>query len=383
MTLTESQKSRAKFFMSDTPETDVAYKESQYRGLLDETMKFTGGNVAAALDTMLMDDKVLREGLNRSLSQKGSKYRIGYFNESTVLGETEDLQRAAGIYDTTTAISAGNLIQTTVADYIMSRVEELGQVVGLTSRFQLATGNLSVPKISANPTATFGLDGAPLLNGNPDIGTTVITPNQYGMYFNLTLAFLAKVNPKNIFYIMEKLAEGMARAGDLAVVSGSGLGGNPLGLTANATSVAAGTYLFDTVDTIIQQASLVRIPMDKLTLLLNGALLGLGMKQRRSGTQFGNWVVMDPGSKTGTIDGVKFVVTEQIANTGTVGSQTANLLAGNFDHYIWADNGQVKVVIDNYTGLTNLTQKIVTYGFAGGTPEFNDSFFKSSTTTGL
>ena len=383
MALSPSTQARAKFFMSDAPTQDLKYRELHYRGLLDETMQFTNGNVLAALDTMLMEDRELRDGLNRSLAQKGSQYRIGYFEESRALAEAEELQRAAGIYDTTTAASAGNLIQTTVADYIVSRVEELGQVVNLTSRFQLAEGNLTVPTISNNPTATFGLDGSPLQNGNPDIGATTVTPNQYGIYFNMTLAFLAKVNPKNISYIMEKLAEAMARAVDLAVVSGSGTNGNPLGITANATSITAGTYVFDTVDTIIQQASLVKIPMDKLTLLLNGALLGLAMKQRRSGTQFGNWVIMEPGSKTGTIDGVKFVVTEQIANTGTTGSQVANLLAGNFDQYLWADNGQIKVVIDNYTGLTNLTQKIVTYGFAGGTPVFNNSFFKSSTTTGL
>lgn len=383
MALTTTQEKRASFFMRETPEADLKFKEVQYKGLLNETLEFTRGNVLAALDTMLMDDKALRDGLNRSLSTKGSQYRISYFDQSEVLSEDENTKRAAGIYDTTTAISAGNLIQTTVADYIVSRVEELGQVVGLTSRFQLAEGNLSIPKISNNPTATFGLDGSPLMNGNPDIGTTTVTPNQYGMYFNLTLAFLAKVNPKNISYIIEKLAEGMARAADLAVVSGSGTNGNPTGITSGATSITAGTYIFDTVDTIIQQASLVKIPMDKLTLLINGALLGLGMKQRRSGPQFGSWIVMEPGSKTGIIDGVKFIVTEQIANTGSTGSQVANLLAGNFEHYMWADNGQIKVVIDNYTGLSNLTQKIITYGFAGGTPEFTDSFFKSSTTTGL
>jgi HK97 family phage major capsid protein len=379
------RQARANYFTASATPYDLSVRAKYYQGLFDECMRATRGDVLAAWDTMFMEDNQMRTAFNRILAQADSNIRIGYSDISQVLKEDATNLRAAGLYDTTNALNAGNLVQTTVADYILSRVEELGQVIKLTSRFSIPDGNLSVPKFAANPIAQFGLDGAPLSNGNQDVNQVTITPHQYGIWLGLTLAFLAKVNPRNVNYITEKLAEAMARAADYAVVNGSGTNGNPLGILSNATSITPGgsDTIFDVIDTFIQQASLVKIPKNKLTILMNGALEGKAYKTRRTGSQYGSYVSMEPGENGGTIDGVRYVVTEQINNVGSAGSQTAQLIGGNFSHYAWGDNGDIRTVVDNYTGLTNLTQKIVSYGFADGQPLYSDSFFKANITTGL
>ena len=382
--LIKTRSTRAKYFTSQLPQSTVAVKESQYADFFNEAMMATGGNVLAAWDTMAMEDKNLRSAINREFTLKSkSNQRIGYNDVSEILDEAEETKRAAGIYDTTTPSNAGNLVQTTIADYIVGRVEELGQVASLVNRFKVSTGNLSIPVFPTNPIAQFGLEGSALSNGNPNVNQVTINPNQYGIYFGLTLQFLAKVNPKNMSYIMNKLAEAMARAIDYGILNGTGTGGNLTGLLNTATSVTPGTTIFDTVDTMIAQASIAKIPMDKLTLLMNGALAAKAMAQRRTGANYGAYLTMKPGENSGYIDGVKYIITEQLLNAGSVGSQTASLTMGNFDHYFLGDNGAVNVVIDNYTGITNLTQKVVSYGFAGGQPVFNDSFLKATTVTGL
>jgi len=381
----ETRQARAQYLTARLSEADVSLEQKKYTNLFDECMTSTKGDVLAAYDLMAMEDKNLRAGINRTLSAQGSKYRISYNNVYDDLGET-DKMRAAGLYDDTSAANAGILIQTSVADYILSRVEELGQVIKLVSRFTVADGNITIPKFANNTIAQFGVAGAALVNGNLDLGGITLNPTQYGIYVSLTLQYLAKVNPKNMYFVMEKMAEAMSRAQDRAIVSGSGLNGNPLGILANATAIpfVGGDNMFDTVDKGMGILSQVLVPNNKITILINGAQLQLAMRTRRTTSNYGTYLVMNPeNAGEGTIDGMKYVVTEQILSAGSAGSQTAPLLMGNFAQYYWGDNGTIKTVIDNYSGITNLTQKVVMYGFADGRPAFKDSFAKQTLTTGL
>jgi HK97 family phage major capsid protein len=391
MTLTNEQRAkRVALYNYKLPGSELSTVAAKRKEMVESYMRESNGDVIAALSLSLMEDTNLRKELNRSLLNTSANKRdsnirlIGFESESKLLEEAEELTRASGVYETITPASAGVLVQTNVADFIATRIEELGQIRKLTSNFfdiQQGKGNFTLPRRSNSPIATFGVETSYLNNINQDLDSVNLTTSQYGAYVGMSLLFQEKINGSNLRFIMDMLAEAMYRAEERGILSGTGLNGNPTGLLQNATAITAGANIFDTITNAVAQLSQKKVQRDKLTIVFNGAVYAVVEKASRSGNNNANFASLDLVNNK--ISGIPFVITENLDSVGSAGSQVAPLVIGDFSSYYFASNGGYRTDTDNFTGFTNLTTKTRIYSFATGIPTWTDSFAKINVTTGL
>lgn len=391
MSLTPEQRAkRVALYNYKLSGSDLSTVAAKRKEMVESYIRESNGDIIAGLSLSLMEDATLRRELNRSLLSASANKRgssiplIGFESESKMLEEAEELTRAAGVYETITPASAGVLVQTNVADFIATRIEELGQIRKLTSNFfdiQNGVGNFILPRRSNLPIATFGVETSYLNNINQDLDSVNLNTNQYGAYVAMSLLFKDKINGHNMRFIMDMLSESMFRAEERGILNGTGLNGNLTGVLQNATAITPGANIFDTISNAVAQLSQKKVQRDKLTIVFNGAVYSVIEKASRTGNNNANFASFDPANNK--ISGIPFVVTESLDSVGATGSQVAPLIVGDFSSYYFATNGGYRVETENFTGFTNLTSKTRIYSFAAGTPTWTDSFAKINVTTGL
>jgi HK97 family phage major capsid protein len=364
-------KSFAEYIRSGVDSATIA-KQSISRGeVFKEGLKLADGDVARAIDYLAYNDVHFRSEVNNSLQNAGYKRGLTYDLLASELSDSN--YRAGGSFDTITTPGGANTLQTTVG-LIVSRVEELGQVLREVESQEIVDGNLQIPVFSSNATAAY------VGNANAtNLGTTLegvlnqvtLNPQRIAGYIDINDDFIVKISSKNVTTLMDKLAESYARGVDNGILQGAGTGSTPLGMLTNATVITAGANDLDTLRKAIASASInglggynnLRIFMNTPTWTKYGMLSTSNMAYN---------TVINAGNDT--IFGIPVIKTDVLGVT----ADASNVIVGYKNHYVIGISKQPSVLIDQYSGSLTGTQRCVISGTNQGRPLFNNSFARFS-----
>lgn len=343
--------------------------------LFKEALDYTKGNLSQALDLVMASDNSLLNETNYYLNKVSSN------NRSLSYGIAQDeMNRAAGILDTTTVAGGGNLLQTTVANFIEKRVEELGVIRGLVQSYQLSPGNYQIPTygVFARSQATKPADDLPDLGASIEGGVNQITLNPYkfGNFVALRKEFLIKINPQNVAAIMELQADAHARGIDFDIINATGTSGlngatNMTGILQNATSITGGSDDLDTLALAIGSVSdAQKGGLAAISVLINTATWAKFLKLRATNPAY--LALIDSAKQT--IHGIPTIISDVILSDSV--NKNATAIVGYFKTFKLGTEGGIDTIIDNYTGAKSVTQNVIMYQYLDGRPAFNSSFAK-------
>jgi len=360
-------KSFAEYIRSGVDAATIAEQSISRGKLFNEGLKLAKGDVARAIDYVAYNDVQFRSEVNNSLQSAGYKRGLTYDLVASELSDSN--YRAGGSFDTITTPGGANTLQTTVG-LIVSRVEELGQVLREVESVELVDGNLSTPVFSGNATAGYvGNSNATNLGSTLEgqLNQVTFNPQRIAGYIDINDDFLVKISSKNVTKLMDKLAESYARGIDNGILQGAGTGSTPTGMATNATAITSGVNDLDTLRKAMASVAInglggyqnLRIFMNTATWMKYGMLATSNMAY--AGT-----------IKDGKIFGVPVIITDVLG----VSTDASTVITGYKDHYQIGIAKQPSVLIDQYSGSLTGTQRCVISGNNQGKPLFNNSFAK-------
>lgn len=243
-----------------------------------------------------------------------------------------------------TASAAGYLVETGNEGFIeMLRNRSVAFTMGV-RRLSGLVGNVTIPRQSAAATAYWlPTEATQITESQQTFVQIAMTPKTVGAYTEISRQLLLQSNPSAEGIVTDDLAKVCAIAADLAVLNGSGAGGQPLGIIGTSgiggvtgTTIAYGGIVEFQTDVA---ASNVR-PMAGgyvMTPTVAGLLMG---RQRFSGTDTPLWVgnVWD-----GTMSGFKAMSSNQMP--------AATILFGDWSEIIVAEWGVLEVEVNPYANF--------------------------------
>jgi HK97 family phage major capsid protein/HK97 family phage prohead protease len=125
-----------------------------------------------------------------------------------------------------TEVMASDLIE-------LLRARLISGLLGVRTMFGL-TGNLSIPKVASGASGAWLAEGAAIVPGNPTFGQVPLSPKRYGAATAYSRQLVVQSSLDVEGFVRSDLAATVARAFDLAVVAGTGTGGQPTGILATS-----------------------------------------------------------------------------------------------------------------------------------------------------
>jgi hypothetical protein len=392
----------------------MSYRQAQVDSF-NEARKMSGENADSAMDAFLLANPLALNDFNRAihnenLNKNTKKPLLNY----SILGEevkrqlhTLDISdeqkaefnrsldfatntRASGNLDTITNPGGANLLQTTVADYFLRTVEELGVVYnsGIVKRDMTNAGNFQQPLYNNFGKSAFVEPGT----NYPDAGTEIeggmtnvlLNPKPYGTTLTILSDFQYKLKGSWLKDTVDLLAERQAREKDTVILFGTGSvpeyptgmangGGVIIGLTAGANE-------FETLGKYISRISQLRkVSRSKMAMYINESINQrfIDLKYQMTNDDMSKMISLDEKGNISMIRGVKVITTE----VSPVTSGTSTVIIGVPSLYMWGFSKQDSVVDD--AGITGFKADSIVYkvsGFADGKPGFGNAFGKFDVT---
>jgi len=294
--------------------------------------------------------------------------------------------RASGDLDTVTAPGGANLLQTTVADYFLKTVEELGVVFnsGIDKRDMTNAGNMDQPVYDNFGRSQFVNAGT----NYPDAGTDIegnatkvtLNPRPFGNVLDVFVDFRQKLNAGWLKKVADILAERQAREKDFTVLFGTGSNPDyPTGMTNGAgviTGLTPGADEFETLGRYISRiAQLRRVSRNKMAVYINESINQrfIDLKYSMTNDDLSKMISLDSNGNISMIRGVKVITTE----VSPVTSGTSTLVIGVPGLYLWG-TAKADALIDD-GGLTGFKSDSIAFkvsGMADGKPGFGNAFGK-------
>jgi HK97 family phage major capsid protein len=202
------------------------------------------------------------------------------------------------------------------------------------AQFARMTGDISVAWLATEATQT------PESTATPTFGTTVASPKTAGGYVEASRAWLMNVSVEGETFIMGQMGKAVAPAADAAMLAGTGVAGQPLGLLSTAGITSASGASLDWTKTTQTMNDL-----EANNAAVNAGALGwalspsaeLVMKRRERAT--GSGFILDGGK----IDAKRVAVSTSVP-TGTA-------VYGDWSNLVLLEWGAIEVGVDKF-GVT-------------------------------
>lgn len=241
-------------------------------------------------------------------------------------------------------------------------------VLGLNpTRMQGLRGDVSIPKKTGSATAAWIAESAAPTESQPSFGQILLQPRTIGAFADFSRKTLLQASPDIENLVRGDLAAVLGQGLDKAIVNGSGIGAEPLGLL-NQTGVGIVSLGTDggllTWDAVLEmervlasanadQGNLAFLTSPSARKKLKATLKAAGV----SGFIWGEGT--DPG--TGLVNGRTAMASTNVPSNLTKGTGT-NLSAaifGNWSDLVVGDWGGLDLLTDPYSGATSGTMRVV------------------------
>lgn len=367
----------------------VASKEDLGRNDLAEwnrTLKASGNNILATLDTFLYNNPHYRAEINaHGLAKYGDKYSrkmLGYATVAAKAGKGAFEAYMAGekafnraLLTTADAPGAANTIQTTVSQNIIFRSENVGNVLPLLTKIEVPFGDYEQPFYNKYAmggylaeTGTVADFNTSLSDATDGIKKTKWTPRDFALGLEQSFRSLKKLSPSILANILSLVAEGLTVGMEYQAVSGPGTGNTDAGMLLNATSITTGTDVYEKFINARSEVSSNRVR--NVVAFANAKAIGEFHKLKVTNEAY-------RGIITKTATGLSIDNTEIIEVSETVIPTTAgstSIVLGDPSHYMVVETGEITEYVDQTPKSLNQFTAFVTY--RDGAPIYNDSFSK-------
>lgn len=361
-----TMKQKAQIFVEQASEyrTHVQKKSLD----LDKEVEFyrkETGNDYAAVDLLLYNNAEFRAQFNALPENlKDQNLRVAYDVTAKVAEDQEYFDRQAKFeraapMDTASNPGGLNLIQTSLADTIIHKSEQLGQIIGLVAKDVIPYGDKEYPRITAKAEGQFVDENTTawtdIVATTYEVSTNGITkvkhsPRDFGIYASYTARLLQKVSPASIRFFRDYEAAGLTRGIERQILRGDASGVNAQGILGIATAVtaAANAYLtFNKAVGVLAAADTENI---------------VAVMHRKTWQEFKALRVINSAYRD-AIDPVKLSIDDIPVvlsnNTDASVASAGNVLLGDFSHYLYTRTGNLETLEDKYTNAS--TRKVNVY----------------------
>lgn len=383
----ENQRELAKRFVDEAEnlEADVNARVKSDYAQLQRYFKATNGNLIAGLDMFLYNRPDYRAHLNRALKEKGNdgaqiRYgvtaaRAGKRAFSNYMEAEKPYTRA--LMTTVDDPGVANTVDVTVAQSILFRAENVGNVLPRIAKINLPFGDYEEPYYNKygqagylTETGTVPDFNTYLSDATDGINKTKWTPRDFALGLKQSFRTLQKLSPSILNQIFEFIAIAMTSGMEYQAISGPGTGTTDSGMLLNATSITAGATDYDTfVDACSEIAS--KNVVNKVG-FANAKAIGAFKKLRVVDRAYRDSIV--PSEEGLVIDGISVIeVPETIMATVT---GVAEVVVGDPEHYLVVTSGSLNEYKDD--SPESLQRFTAFHTLRDGGVRFADSFAKFS-----
>jgi HK97 family phage major capsid protein len=342
-------------------------KHVQSRSMtLDEELNFyikemgaeKGAGVAAAVDALLYNNPEFRAKFN-SLpeNRKNPLLQVSYDVTASVANDEkyfEGQRKYERTLDTASNPGGSNLVQTALADTIIHKMEEIGQIISLIQKDTVPYGDKEYPRLTAkaegvfideNSTASTAITANTYEVATDGITKVKYTPRDFVLRATYTKRLLNKVSPASVSFFRQYEAQGLTRGIERQILRGNATGQNAQGIAGIATVVAVNgdEYLTFNDATGILGAS----DTDNIVAVMSRKTWAR-FKQLRVANDYFISGAIDPKGKM--VDDIPIIISNNInaseATTGTV-------ILGDFNHYLMLTSGGLETLEDPYSEAAN------------------------------
>jgi HK97 family phage major capsid protein len=362
-----SQEQLARMFVEQQRELTKHAEKKSYG--LDQQLDFfvrETKDIHTALDVLLYSNASMRAAFNAlPENKKNSNLRVAYDVTAQVAEDSEYFERQAKFeraapLDTASNPGGLNVIQTSLADTIIHKMEELGQIISLVAKDEIPYGDKEYPKMSAkaegqfideSTTAYTDIVATTYEDATNGLTKVKLTPRDFGILASYTQRLLKKVSPRTLQFFRDYEANGMRRGIERQILRGSGSGQNATGIVnvATAVSAAGNSYLtFNNAVGILGAADTENIV----------AVMGRKTWQEFKKLRAINSAYRDAIKVAGTlsIDDIPVIISN---NADASVATSGNVILGDFNHFMMATQGTLTTLEDPYTNAS--TRKVNVY----------------------
>jgi len=307
--------------------------------------------------------------------------------------DEDTYQRSATAIDTVTTPGFAGSVQTTVADFILRTVGQLGNVWGEVKKVDLRNrGNYRVTINNSNGQSqwrTSQTDDFSSANSQIEGGTSYVdlVPISFGKIMKTTIEFENILSGNFLAEVIQILLEQHTRAKDNAVINGTG-SDQPTGMNLNALSGTTGnpsasqfklggTLVESILNASAKLSALRKVGKNRQVLFANSTFESNLLTERLQLTNddMANLITVKDGSVV-KVGGIRVVINDEVITTDANNNSVATLAIPEF--YIWGVTLPDRMSEDKGTGsgFSSSTMISKIEGIADGKPGFNNAFAK-------
>lgn len=363
--------------------------------------ELTKTDLTSLMDAVLILDPEARREFNFKMedwsAKKGLRFApINYTAMATDLRAADIIddnvfQRSTAAIDTITTPGFAPAVQTTVADFILRTVGQLGNVWGEVKKIDLRNrGNYRVMVNNSNgqsqwrtsQTANYSSANSEIEDANSFID---LVPLSFGKLLKTTLQFENVLSGNFLADVIQMLSEQHTRAKDNAVLNGSGVN-QPTGMNLNALSGVlgnttgtqfklGGSLVESVLNASARISGLRKVGKNKQVIFMNSTFESniLAERLQLTNDDTANLITVKDGSVV-KIGGIRIVLNDEVITNDVNNNSVATLAVPEF--YIWGSTLPDKMAEDRSNGFdaSVMTSKIE--GIADGKPGFTNAFAK-------
>lgn len=303
---------------------------------------------------------------SRTVARKLGKETQGFFIPADVLTRGQWGSRAP--YQVGTPTQGGNLVQTQLlASNFIDALRNTAQVIqaGATILPGLV-GKVDVPRRSTTTNSYWVAESGAVTEAEATFDKVSLSPKTVGALSKMSRLALMQTTPAIEQITRDDLLQQLGLAIDLAAMSGTGSGGQPLGIvnTAGIGSVVGGVnganVTFDNLIALETALSNSNAPWATRGYMMNSKTVGT-LKTLKSSTGAYLWTSNSNGQRSGTppdFNGYPVGVTNQVRSNLTKGSSSgicSEIVFGAWGELLIGEWGVLEILVNPYdsTGFTS------------------------------
>lgn len=357
----------------------------------EEYMRIANGNPLAAMDLFFFNKPNYRNAVNALIEQKAEvektpglkRARINYVQTAALVGERAlesylDSDESFRALLTTDAPGAANTIQTTVAQSIVFRAENIGNVLPLLQSVSIPYGDYEVPYFNKyNQAGYLAEDGTvpdyndTLSDASDGIKKAAFSPRDFALGLKQSFRSLKKLSPEIMNQILDFMALALTSGMEYQAISGPGTGTTDSGMITVATSVTAGADVFEKF--INARSEVASKNVRNIVAFGNARAIGEFIKLKVTNEAFRDMIVINR-------DGISIANTQLVEVPETIivvtagNPDTTTVVLGDPSHYLVVNSGQLQ----EYTDMDpeNLQKFTAFHMLRDGGAIYSDSFAK-------
>lgn len=321
-------------------------------------------SINAAVDVLMYNNAAFRAKYNTLVASEGPRAQVSYDvtakvgNDSGYFDDVKKFERAAPL-DTASNPGGANIIQTSLADTILYKMEKIGQILAAVAKDQVSYGDKEYPKMSAKAVGEFIDENTTgftdIVPNSYEVATNGLTkvkftPRDYGILASYSQRLLRKVTPATIKFFRDYEANALTRGIEQQILRGDGTGQNATGITGIATAVTFNGNAYLTFCDAV--GILGAADTDNIQAVMHRKTWQEFKKLRVVNAAYRDSI--DP--KAMKIDDIPVIISNNAdASVATQGS----IILGDMSHYMYVAQSGIETIEDKYTNAA--TRKVNMY----------------------